>query len=188
MMDYKKDTTPHNWWAVENVFTKRQITALLKEFPEEAELEYSGKRDSNNDFRKFAKRGTKLGNIFKEWNNNEFKMHITDVTGVDMSQGKLRVELCMDGPGFWLETHADIPEKLMTLQVYLGEGEENWGTVLYSQPETVYKELPFIQNTGWLAVMGEPVLHGVSQNVVDNWRKSVIINYVRDWRDTDQLW
>ena len=187
-MDYKKDTTPHNWWAVENVFTKKQITALLKEFPEEAKLEYSGKRDANNAFRKFVTRNTKAGSIFKDWDTNQFKLHLSDVTGVDMREGKLRVELCMDGPGFWLETHADIPEKLMTLQVYLGKGETDWGTVIYSQPESVYRSLPFKENTGWLSVIGEPVLHGVPKEKVDGWRKSVIINYVTDWNDTDQLY
>ena len=76
----------------------------------------------------------------------------------------------------------------MTLQVYIGSGNSVWGTTIYSQPDVVYKNLPFIHNTGWLSVLGEPVLHGVMKNKVDGYRKSVIINYVTDWKDTEQLY
>ena len=117
------------------------------------------------------------------------KMKMSDITGVDMKYGNLRIELCQDGPEFWLEQHVDIPEKLMTLQIYLDKGNENWGTVLYSQPDQVFMELPFKSNTGWLGVLGEPVIHGVPKKKVDGVRKSVIINYVTsDWKDTDQLY
>lgn len=188
MISLSPDTTPEKWWMVNEAFTKSQLKKIEKMFPEEVPENNSGKRDSANEFRKFVKEGTPEGKVFKDFATDEFKQHMTDVTGVDMHYGKLRIELCQDGPGFWLEQHVDIPEKLMTLQIYIGEGKPEWGTIIYSQPNVVYKQLEFKNNTGWLSVLGEPVLHGVPQKKVDGSRKSVIINYVTDWRDTDQLY
>ena len=86
---------------------------------------------------------------------------MTDVTGVDMLQGKLRIELCADGPQFLARTTCRYPsEKLMTSQVYIGSGNSVWGTTIYLN-DVVYKNLALIHNTGWLSVLGEPVLHGV---------------------------
>ena len=188
MLSLSPDTTPHKWWLVNKAFTDRQAKKIEKMFPEETSPNKSGQRALGNEFRKFIKRDTPEGKVFADFNKDAFKHHMTDVTGVDMLQGKLRIELCADGPGFWLEQHVDIPEKLMTLQVYIGSGNSVWGTTIYSQPDVVYKNLPFINNTGWLSVLGEPVLHGVMKNKVDGYRKSVIINYVTDWKDTEQLY
>jgi len=188
MLSLSPDTTPHKWWTVNKAFTDRQADKIEKMFPEEPNPHDTGKRDAVNKFRKFVNRDTPEGKVFAEFDTDAYKHHITDVTGVDMLQGKLRVELCADASGFWLEEHVDIPEKLMTLQVYIGGGNSVWGTTLFTQPGIVYKNLPFIHNTGWMSVLGEPVLHGVQKNKVDGYRKSVIINYVVDWRDTEQLY
>ena len=188
MLSLSPDTTPHKWWTVNKAFTDNQANKILKMFPEDPNPHDTGKRDAVNKFRKFIKKDTPEGKVFAEFNKDSFKHHITDVTGVDMLKGKLRIELCADASGFWLEEHVDIPEKLMTLQIYLGSGNSVWGTTLYTQPGVVYKSLPFIHNTGSLSVLGEPVIHGVMKNKVDGYRKSVIINYVVDWRDTEQLY
>jgi hypothetical protein len=102
----------------------------------------------------------------------------------------LRVELCQDGPGFYLDRHIDIPEKLITLQIYLGGGSDSWGTSLYDNDtgKLVHTNL-FKHNTGWLTWAYGNVLHGVEKNMVDDTRRSVIINYVAgDWKDLDQLY
>ena len=187
MLSLSPDTTPHRWWTVNKAFTDRQSEKIEEMFPDDP-AKGTGTRSSINKFRKFVKRDTPEGKVFSEYNKDSFKAHITDVTGVDMLQGALRIELCLDGSGFWLDQHVDIPEKLMTLQVYIGGGNSVWGTHLYTQPDVLYKALPFIHNTGWLSVLGEPVLHGVPKNKVDGLRKSVIINYVTDWKDTEQLY
>ena len=189
MIDYTPYTTPEKWWRVHKAFTEAQVKKMIKLFPEEVSENLSGRRASANKFRTFITRDSKGADIFKDWNTLEKKMKKSDITGVDMKYGNLRIELCQDGPEFWLEQHVDIPEKLMTLQIYLDKGNENWGTVLYSQPDQVFMELPFKSNTGWLGVLGEPVIHGVPKKKVDGVRKSVIINYVTsDWKDTDQLY
>jgi len=190
MIDYTAYTTPEKWWKVHNAFRESQVKEMIKLFPKEVpEEDSSGKRDSANKFRTFITRNTKGADIFKDWDTLEMRLGLSDITGVDMKTGALRIELCQDGPGFWLSQHVDIKEKLMTLQIYLGEGKESWGTVLYAQPDQVFTELPFKSNTGWLGVLGEPVIHGVPKKKVDGVRKSVIINYVTsDWKDTDQLY
>ena len=52
-----------------------------------------------------------------------------------MLKGKLRIELCADASGFWLEEHVDISEKLMTLQIYSGLAIVYGGTHCTHNPE-----------------------------------------------------
>lgn len=189
MIDYTKYTTPENWWHVHKMFTDAKAKKIAKLYPEEVEANISGKRATANEFRKFVKRGTPEGKVFAEYDKPEFRSYMTDLTGIDMMSGKLRVELVQDTEGFWLEEHVDIKEKLMTLQIYIGKGKQDWGTVIYTQPEQPLMTVPFKHNAGWLSVLGEPVLHGVPKKKVDGLRKSVIINYVTsDWRDLEQLY
>ena len=55
---------------------------------------------------------------------------MTDVTGVDMLQGKLRIELCADGPAL-ARTTCRYLVKTYDPQVYIGSGNSVWGTLIY---------------------------------------------------------
>ena len=82
----------------------------------------------------------------------------------------------------------DIPEKLITMQIYLQGGKPAWGTSIYRKVG-IFQTVPFVHNTGWLSLNKSPLIHGVRENVVDGIRKSVIINYVvGEWRDKEQLY
>jgi len=186
-LNYTNNTNPERWFGINDCFT--DADEILKYFPTEAHFSDTGKRDGANKFRTFARADTPLGNIFKDFTNRDFRLHLSDITGVDCTAGKLRVELCQDGPGFYLERHIDIPEKVITLQIYLGEGKEEWGTSFYSETGALYSTVPFVHNTGWMSTCNSRLIHGVEQNLVDGIRKSVIINYVvGNWRDKEQLY
>ena len=187
-INYTSHSNPERYLHIKNCFLKPD--KILEYFPDEViDKPLTGKRDAANKFRMFAKKGTELGNIFADFDKLDFRLHMTDITGVDCSKGRLRVELCQDGPGFYLEPHIDIPEKIITLQVYLGEGNQDWGTKLYNSEKVIYSSVPFEHNTGWCMSCDSPLIHGVEKNKVDGVRKSVIINYVTDnWRDKEQLY
>ena len=188
-LKYTTEYNPEHWFRIHKCFDDSTALTLLSFFPEEAHFSETGKRDGANKFRTFAKKDTPLGDMFKDFADREFRIHLSDITSVNCTEGELRVELCQDGPGFYLEPHIDISEKVITLQIYLDQGNEDWGTSLYTQAGTYYETVPFVHNTGWMSTMNSPLIHGVEQNIVDGIRKSVIINYVvGNWRDKEQLY
>jgi hypothetical protein len=184
---------PIRWVHVVQCWSDNTADKLLEHFPKVKKVdEYDGRRSTANKFRTFVTRNSdpELAEIFSKFDTAEARAYFTDLTGVDCSQGKLRIELCQDGPGFWLEKHVDIPEKLITLQIYLGKGKHDWGTYLYDAANE-FNEIvvPFLHNQGWLTNKNAKVLHGLPEKTVDGIRRSVIINYVvGDWNDTDQLY
>lgn len=187
---YKTDPAP--WVEVKRAFDDDFANMLLDHFPEPYSVDYNGERACTNKFRKFITRTDtpELAEIFKHWDTAESRDYFTEISGRDCSQGLLRIELCQDGPGFYLDKHIDINEKLITLQVYLGEGDISWGTTIYNADHTIYHTNEFRHNTGWMSFKESPLLHGVEKSVaVNGQRRSIIINYVvGDWRDTDQLY
>jgi len=186
---YESNQNPEQWFLITQCFIDPD--KLLEYFPNDIHFSENGKRDGIHSlFRTFVKKDTPLGKLFKDFESRQFRLHLSDITGVDCTVGDLRIELCQEGPGFYLERHVDIPEKILTMQIYLGEGnEENWGTSFYTSQGVLYTTVPFKHNTGWMTTMNNPLIHGVEQNKVDGIRKSVIINYVAgNWRDKEQLY
>jgi hypothetical protein len=121
------------------------------------------------------------GHIAELFNSNEVKDFFSNIVNVDLHLARTRLELCVDMPGFSLEPHIDIPEKLLTLQLYIS-GEMHCGTDLYPI------RVPFITNTGWLIKNNPNTLHGFEKRHFTKNRVSLILNYVNsNWWDVDQL-
>ena len=189
-LSYTSYKTPQEWFHIHKCFTDESANRILDYFPDPVDMPITGKRDGANDFRLFVskQKTPELAEFFAEFDTAETRKMFTDMTGVDCVTGHLRIELCQDGAGFYLDTHVDIPEKLITLQIYLDEGDRAWGTTLFTEDD-VYRTVPFEHNSGWMSHKNTPLLHGVRENVVDGIRKSVIINYVvGNWRDKEQLY
>ena len=186
---YRIYKVPIRWLHVVQCWTDDTPDRLLEYFPKSATVDYDGRRASANEFRTFVTRSRtpELAELFRDFDTPEARECFTDLTAVDCSAGKLRIELCQDGPGFWLENHIDIQEKLITLQIYLGEGKQTWGTQLVWDNGQI--TVPFEHNTGWLGNKNTKIVHGIPKKIVDGIRKSVIINYVvGDWNDKEQLY
>ena len=186
---YTEYGLPHHWLLVDEVFTHQQLQDINSMFCDPEITEFNGKRSAQNQFRQFVTRDNDINNTFADWDTDQSRAFFTELTGVDCSDGKLRVELCQDLPGFYLNNHVDIPEKLITLLVYIGDGELYWGTSIFDDDGEYIRTVPFKNNCGWMSHKNAPVVHGVRENVIDNLRKSVIVNYViGNWKDTDQLY
>lgn len=182
-------TDPDNWFYIENVFHPNDLKTIQKYIPEDS-LDISGKREHNTATRTFVNINSpnELCHVFRKFDERKMRKFFSKLTNVDCSTGRLRVEIINDNAGAYLEEHIDIKEKLITFQIYVNEGDENWGTTIYSDWDTEYTTVPFVVNTGWLTHKNADIIHGVKQHSVTGKRHSVIINYISgNWRDTDQL-
>ena len=191
ILEYERKNYPAPWIEVTKAFDEEFADALLSYFPSEIySTDYDGRRSCTNNFRTFVNKDNnpQLTEMFKDWDTSTSRDFFSEISGVDCSDGILRVELCQDSTGFYLNKHIDIPEKYITLQVYLGDGDESWGTSIYDN-DKLYHTNKFIHNTGWMSFIGSPLIHGIEKNVINGVRRSIIINYViDDWNDTDQLY
>ena len=118
-------------------------------------------------------------------NKNRIWMHEYDypsfqycVHKFQSSKGKLRLELCKDKKGSWLEQHVDDVAKIHTMQIYLTDAP---ASTYFDNGPTEAKA-----NTGWWFDNTGTELHGLEPLKSD--RISIIINYVNDkWRDQSVL-
>lgn len=183
---------PNHWVLIEQAFEDDIADKILSFFPPSPVItQFDGRRAAANEFRQFITRKStpEIAELFHFLDTDEAKTYYSKLTGVDCSEGKLRIELCSDAPGFYLENHVDIPEKLLTLLVFVGEGPEYWGTSIFDNDNEYVRTVPFRHNAGWLTHKNAGIVHGVRENTIDGYRKSVIINYVvGDWKDIDQLY
>jgi hypothetical protein len=186
----KEYTLPGHWFLIEEAFGDTTISEIEKLFPETPVItKFDGRRAAANEFRQFITRDNDTDYLFAFLDTEDARDYFTGLTGVDCTEGKLRIELCIDGPGFYLNNHIDIPEKLITLLIFVGDGPEYWGTSVFDSDNEYVRTVPFKHNAGWLTHKNADIIHGVRENTIDGIRKSVIINYVvGDWRDTTQLY
>jgi hypothetical protein len=112
------------------------------------------------------------------------------LTGAPLEGTSLRIEYCQDTGNFWLEPHTDIGVKKFTMLVYLNREPEavEWGTDLYSDPQTFVGRAPGGFNRGLIFVPGDDTWHGFQVRPIHGIRKSIIINYVGpEWRNRHEL-
>ena len=112
------------------------------------------------------------------------------LTGAELAGCLLRCELCCDGPGFWLAPHTDIGDKALTLLVYLSDGEQasDWGTDLFDGPDRWFGRPAAPFGSALMFVPSERSWHGYALRRMNDWRRTLIVNYVRPaWRNRDEL-
>lgn len=115
---------------------------------------------------------------------------LTQLCGVPLAGGLLRIEYCQDTDGFWLEPHTDIGAKLITILIYLSDGPATaeWGTDLYDGAQAWVGRAPFGRARGLIFVPGQDTWHGFMARRIQGVRRSLIINYVKDeWRARHEL-
>ena len=174
---------PFRWWWIEDCLSGEQLGWLARQQVQDIAL--NAKREAGNSERTFITRGP----IARHFDSEETRQQYSEITGCDFSAGRTRIELCSDyADSIQLDTHIDIKEKLMTLQIYL-EGDPWGGTDLYAgvnQPPVT--RVPFDKNCGWLVVDKDESYHGLEPRKLQSRRRSLLVNYVvGDWRDEEQL-
>ena len=104
----------------------------------------------------------------------------------DLSKSFVRLEIIGDKKGFWLKPHKDIPEKLMTMMIWVNPNNEheNLGTDLYNEKFELVKTVKYHHNTGYFFSSGNDTWHGLEMKEINKERRCIQINYVSfktDW-------
>jgi len=170
-----------NWWRVNRVFSQDDGDKLQAYIRRHVLLNFAqGKRDEAIK-RTFVTKNSPFKYLFQQLDvelREYFRGYISNTD-------RIRVELCADAAGMWIDPHHDIPEKSLTMQVYLGHDNID-GTIFHFENGYDY-EVPWVGNCGYIIVRDKPVLHSL-RKVKRKVRHSVLINYVNEsWNDTSQL-
>ena len=191
LRQYSRRLLPHPWVRVDKSFDAKLAILILDSFPVKVTTDVTDGERLSDEYRLYVTKTKtpQIAELFANYNTDEAKSWFSTFLGVDCTQGHLRIELCTDSIGFYLNRHIDWPEKIMTFQTYLGSGDPIMGTSLYNDDNSLYATVPFVHNTGWITDNQSKVMHGVERGAVNSIRHSVIINYVTDgWRETNQLY
>ena len=169
------------WWRVNRVFSQDDGARLQAYIRGHVLLNFAqGKRDEAIK-RTFITKTSPFKYIFQKLDvelREYFKNYIQNTD-------RIRVELCADAQGMWIDPHYDIPEKSFTMQVFLGHGSTD-GTIFHFEEDYDY-EVPWVGNCGYVIVRDKPLLHSLNR-VKRKVRHTVLINYVNNsWKDTSQL-
>ena len=207
----KKFSTPFVHWELDQPLTEGQINEIVNADvanPIEYNINYDGTRAIDGGEGKFREGITNGGKALKfrcfvtKENSNSFP-HLTkfinelqskkttnkvsELTGKDLSNSYVRVEVICDRQGFWLKPHCDIKEKLMSSIVFINlhNESENLGTDFYDKKLTKVKTVPYKHNYGYFFTSGPDSWHGMEKKEIKKERRCIQINYVTfetDWK------
>lgn len=116
--------------------------------------------------------------LIEFFDSYETRRMFGETVGKDYTTDRLRIELCKDLKGSWLEDHCDDDAKTFSLQLYLDYQETS---TTFNNIKTKAK-----RGSGWFFVNTGNEPHKLEP--LEDDRISVIVNYVNDqWRDESVL-
>ena len=207
----KKFTKPFDHWELNQPLTDEQINEIIRadiDNPLEHNLNYDGTRAIDGGEGKFrqgiadggkalkfrcfvTKENSKsfphLTKFINELQAKETTEKISKLTGKDLSNSYVRVEVICDRQGFWLKPHCDIKEKLMSCLLFINKHNEseNLGTDFYDSNLKRVKTLPYKDNYGYFFTSGPNTWHGMEKKEIKKERRCLQVNYVSfktDWK------
>ena len=122
----------------------------------------------------------KITNLIKVLQKKETYTNIANLIEKDLSNSYVRLEIISDKKGFWLKPHKDIPEKLMTMMIWINKYDESdlLGTDLYNDNYDLVKTIKYINNNGYFFSSGNDTWHGLEMKEIKKERRCIQINYV----------
>ena len=207
----KKYDEPFTHWELNKPLTEQQINEIITadiDNPLEHDLNYDGTRAIDGGEGKFRQgiedggKALKFRCFVTKENSNSFP-HLTKfinelqakettniiskLTGKDLSNSYVRVEVICDRQGFWLKPHCDIKEKLMSCLLFINKHNEseNLGTDFYDSNLKRVKTLPYKDNYGYFFTSGPNTWHGMEKKEIKKERRCLQVNYVTfetDWK------
>ena len=207
----KKFTNPFDHWELNKPLTEEQINEIINADianPSEHNLNYDGTRaidGGEGNFRQGIADGGKalkfrcfvtkentnnfphLTKFIQELQNKETTSRVSELTGKDLSNSFVRVEVICDRQGFWLKPHCDIKEKLMSCLLFVNKHNEteDLGTDFYDSNLKKVKTLPYKDNYGYFFTSGPNTWHGMEKKKIKKERRCLQVNYVSfktDWK------
>ena len=128
-----------------------------------------------------------LTKFINELQSKETTAKVSELTGKDLSNSFVRVEVICDRQGFWLKPHCDIKEKLMSCLLFVNKHNESedLGTDFYDSNLKKVKTLPYKDNYGYFFTSGPNTWHGMEKKEIKKERRCLQVNYVSfktDWK------
>ena len=207
----KKFEDPFDHWELNKPLTEGQINEIIYADianPSEHNLNYDGTRaidGGEGKFRQGIADGGKalkfrcfvtkenansfpnLAQFIKELQSKQTTNRVSELTGKDLSNSFVRVEIICDRQGFWLKPHCDIKEKLMSCLLFVNKHNESeeLGTDFYDNNLKKVKTLPYKDNYGYFFTSGPDTWHGMEKKEIKKERRCLQVNYVSfktDWK------
>ena len=207
----KKFSYPFDHWELNKPLNDEQINEIINadiENPSEHNLNYDGTRaidGGEGKFRQGIENGGKalkfrcfvtkknsdsfpnLTTFINELQSKETTNKVSELTGIDLSNSYVRVEVICDRQGFWLKPHCDIKEKLMSCLLFVNKHNESedLGTDFYDSNLNKVKTLPYKDNYGYFFTSGPNTWHGMEKKEIKKERRCLQVNYVTfktDWK------
>ena len=120
----------------------------------------------------------------------EVARRVAETCEIDVEGAYLRMEYIQDIDGAWLQPHCDVPQKLMSMVIYLCTGPDapSWGTDIYDADRKWVGRSSAEFNSAAIFIPGKTSWHGFEPRKLIGVRRLFEINYVHpSWRDRDQL-
>ena len=207
----KKQEFPFDHWVYKNALSEDVIEEIIKaDIPDVSKhnLNYDGTRaidDGAAEFREGIASGGKaikfrcfitkenasqfpnLVKFINELQSKETHETISKMINKDLNNSYVRVEVICDREGFWLKTHCDIKEKLMSGLIFVNKTNESedLGTDFYNEKLEKVKTVPYKNNYGYFFTSGPNTWHGMEKKKIIKERRCIQVNYVTfetDWK------
>ena len=207
----KQHNFPFDHWEYSDALSEGAIDEIVKaDIPDviKHNLNYDGTRaidGGKGEFRKGDISGGKalkfrcfitkentnnfphLTKFIQELQSKETTNRVSVLTGKDLSNSFVRVEIICDRQGFWLKPHCDIKEKLMSCLLFVNKHNESedLGTDFYDSNLKKVKTLPYKDNYGYFFTSGPNTWHGMEKKEIKKERRCLQVNYVSfktDWK------
>ncbi len=189
---------PFNHWEFNNFIDESTLNEIAFSSLPNGQRAYDGTRAADHTgegldgkLRLFITKENNLNfpyltTLINKLQKNETRNKISKIINKDLSKSFVRLEIIGDKKGFWLKPHKDIPEKLMTMMLWVNpyNESESLGTDLYDNNFNIVKTVKYIHNTGYFFSSGEDTWHGLELKEIKKERRCIQINYVNfetDW-------
>ena len=191
----QRKETPYLTWRLAEVLPEEVCTAILV-LPIVPPMlgNTDGTRNTYNDRRTFLTPELRRDfpicqNLAEALQRPDVARQFSETCEIDAEGTFLRTEYMQDTDGAWLEPHRDIPEKVFSMVIYLCTGPEakNWGTDIYDDQQRWVGRSEAIFNSATIFKAGPNTWHGFDKRPINGVRRLMEINYVRNWRDQEQL-
>tara|TARA_B100001964_G_C14174066_1_gene572921 strand:- start:402 stop:1013 length:612 start_codon:yes stop_codon:yes gene_type:complete len=193
-----RHSIPFNHWELHNCLDDLTLEEIANTPIPEGKRAYDGTRAADHTgqgidgkLRAFVTKENSnqfpyLTKLVKKLQSKDSHQKISEFLKKDLSKSHVRLEIIADKIGFWLKPHKDIPEKLMTMMIWVNpyNEPENLGTDLYNDNFELVKTIKYKHNNGYFFSSGEDTWHGLEKKEIKKERRCIQINYVSfitDW-------
>jgi hypothetical protein len=191
----RREEWPYRHWKLSDVLPETMCTGILTlPIAPPVVHDTKGQRATFNDQRTFftpllRQRYPACAALSDALQRPEVARALAETLSIEAPGSFLRIEYIQDLDGAWLEPHRDIPEKLFSMVIYLctGPDAKDWGTDIYDSEVKWVGRASAEFNSAVVFISGPNTWHGFEPRPIVGVRRLMEINYVRDWRDRNQL-